>query len=573
VAAGLAVAGPSGGLLAAAARDAGWPLAWIRRGHPYYMICLISFLVLYMIGWFLFERTQGSGLHHPMEWGIDLGVVGALLSVVLFGAARGQFRARQLVWGLVPLLSWTFLAFLPFLWLALIRRRTREWAVFAVYLAAETTMLVISFVVAADAGYELVAGLLLIAPVHAVLAFSPAAGVSSWRETRAATDSGGARLAREQQYTPNRDSGPAIRHVVDRSGTTHTFRYRRVYHVLLGITVVVIGVGILVGDTAALADPSSSWARGDGGVSTWDSIWMAAGGLLMAWLGLRLLRVGVFQISAAKMRVHGYFRTRTVRASEIRAVTLEPKDIGNGHLRWRARVRRTGGKDFWIGGFDWGHAEKLPNPGRAAALDEARALLGVGADDSESALDREVDGFVLAGWVETQVFSTTRLRPGYDINQVDDFLSAIRNTFLGIREPSLTSEEIQVKQFTVTHLRPGYEQLEVDAVLDEAESRLAAQVSARRRIYAAEPESVAADPMAEAVQIRCLECGAENADATRVCARCGAPTVLTDASRQHHPPEGSAVTVTAWSATVTLAGPRLTEQAGDLTQVELVEIG
>jgi hypothetical protein len=94
-------------------------------------------------------------------------------------AARGQFRVRQLVWGLVPLLSWTFLAFVPFLWLALVRRRTREWAVFAVYLAAETTMLVISFVVAAGAGYELVAGLLLIAPVHAVLAFSPAAGASS----------------------------------------------------------------------------------------------------------------------------------------------------------------------------------------------------------------------------------------------------------------------------------------------------------------------------------------------------------------------------------------------------------
>ena len=52
------------------------------------MICLIFFLALYMTGWFLFERTQGSGLHHPMEWGIDLGVVGALLSVVLFEAAR-----------------------------------------------------------------------------------------------------------------------------------------------------------------------------------------------------------------------------------------------------------------------------------------------------------------------------------------------------------------------------------------------------------------------------------------------------------------------------------------------------
>jgi hypothetical protein len=35
---------------------------------------------------------------------------------------------------------------------------------------------------------------------------------------------------------------------------------------------------------------------------------------------------------------------------------------------------------------------------------------------------------------------------------------------------------------------------------------------------------VAADRAAGAVQIRCLECGAESAEATEVCARCGAPT-------------------------------------------------
>jgi len=34
---------------------------------------------------------------------------------------------------------------------------------------------------------------------------------------------------------------------------------------------------------------------------------------------------------------------------------------------------------------------------------------------------------------------------------------------------------------------------------------------------------VAADPAAGAGQIRCLECGAESAEATGVCARCGAP--------------------------------------------------
>src|SRR5262245_31224832 len=85
------------GLFAAAARDPG---SWIRRGKPYYMISLILFLALIMVGSFGFIQTQGSGLHHPIEWGIDLGVGGALLSLVLFVAAGAQFRVRQLVWAL-----------------------------------------------------------------------------------------------------------------------------------------------------------------------------------------------------------------------------------------------------------------------------------------------------------------------------------------------------------------------------------------------------------------------------------------------------------------------------------------
>jgi DivIVA domain-containing protein len=362
-----------------------------------------------------------------------------------------------------------------------------------------------------------------------------------------------ARLAWEQEYRPKHDTGPAIRYAVDRSGTAHTFRYRRGFHLFWGTPVVVIGVGLLVGLAAALAYPSSSWARGDGGAGTSGNIWMAALGLLLIWLGIRLLRVGVLQVSAGKMRVRGYFRTRAVEASEVRAITLLPKDVGGERscLRWRARVTLTGGKGFWIDGFDGGRAEKKPpNPEVTAALDEVRALLGVRADDIgqpatrltqdgraatpvsvrqqplESAPDPDVDGFILAGWVETREFSTTRLRPGYDIEQVDGFLSAIRDTFLDIRGPSLTPEEIRVKQFTITRLRPGYDQLEVDAVLDKAESRLAAQDSARRSAPAAEPESVTADPAAEAVHIRCLECGAESADAAQVCPRCGAPAPL-----------------------------------------------
>ena len=140
----------------------------------------------------------------------------------------------------------------------------------------------------------------------------------------------------------------------------------------------------------------------------------------------------------------------------------------------------------------------------------------------ESAPDPEVDGAVLVEWVQTQAFSTTRLRPGYDIAQVDAFLGAIRDAFLG-REPSLTPDEIRAKQFSTTSLRPGYDEEEVDAFLDEAESRLAAQVSARRESPTAKPEPGAADPATEAVQVRCLECGAETAEPTQICAQCGAP--------------------------------------------------
>ena len=96
----------------------------------------------------------------------------------------------------------------------------------------------------------------------------------------------------------------------------------------------------------------------------------------------------------------------------------------------------------------------------------------LGQQPSEYAPDSEVDGAILAGWAEARKFSTTRLRPGYDMEEVDAFAIAIRDTFLGIREPSLTPDEIRNKQFSITRLRPGYDEEEVDAFLDEAELRL-----------------------------------------------------------------------------------------------------
>jgi DivIVA domain-containing protein len=60
------------------------------------------------------------------------------------------------------------------------------------------------------------------------------------------------------------------------------------------------------------------------------------------------------------------------------------------------------------------------------------------------------------------------------MEEVDAFLDEIRDTFLGIREPLLAPDEIRAKQFSTTRLRPGYDMEEVDAFLDEAELRLAA---------------------------------------------------------------------------------------------------
>jgi DivIVA domain-containing protein len=100
-------------------------------------------------------------------------------------------------------------------------------------------------------------------------------------------------------------------------------------------------------------------------------------------------------------------------------------------------------------------------------------VCGAPTQCSPSAPDSEADGATLAAWVEAKRFSTTRLRPGYDMAEVDAFGDAIRDTFLGIREPPLTADEVRNKQFSTVRLRPGYDEEEVDAFLDEAESRLA----------------------------------------------------------------------------------------------------
>jgi len=96
-------------------------------------------------------------------------------------------RVRQVAWASVPILSLTLLAFAPFLWLALIRRQARDWAVFAAYFAAVVAELVLLSIGKPGGTVSTIGAVMLLlvagtATVHTLVAFRPAAGLSSWRD-------------------------------------------------------------------------------------------------------------------------------------------------------------------------------------------------------------------------------------------------------------------------------------------------------------------------------------------------------------------------------------------------------
>jgi DivIVA domain-containing protein len=78
-----------------------------------------------------------------------------------------------------------------------------------------------------------------------------------------------------------------------------------------------------------------------------------------------------------------------------------------------------------------------------------------------------------AEWADSTRFSTTRKRSGYDTAEVDAFRQEIRDTFLGVRQPPLTSHEANDKRFRMAR-RGGYDVQQVDAFCDEAVQKLAA---------------------------------------------------------------------------------------------------
>jgi DivIVA domain-containing protein len=69
---------------------------------------------------------------------------------------------------------------------------------------------------------------------------------------------------------------------------------------------------------------------------------------------------------------------------------------------------------------------------------------------------------------------TPRMLEGYATAEVDGFRKELRDTFLGVRQPPLIWDDVHRKRFTLTRVRPGYDVQQVDAFVDQAELRLAA---------------------------------------------------------------------------------------------------
>jgi len=123
-------------------------------------------------------------------------------------------RIRQLAWASMPIWSFSLLAFVPFLRIALARGRTRDWAVFAGYLAS--TVIVISAAASNNDAAGAVAGTMaivvaVVAAVHAFVAFRPGSEtVGGSAASELALTSARTRMRRRQQARELAASNPVL---------------------------------------------------------------------------------------------------------------------------------------------------------------------------------------------------------------------------------------------------------------------------------------------------------------------------------------------------------------------------
>jgi hypothetical protein len=99
-------------------------------------------------------------------------------------AKRGVLRARQILLSLVPFCSAGLLTFVPFLYIALVRRRRQDWITFVSYFAAVVAlMFLISLTTAKGAAGDIVAVLLFAligaGTTHSLVALRPGGAVAA----------------------------------------------------------------------------------------------------------------------------------------------------------------------------------------------------------------------------------------------------------------------------------------------------------------------------------------------------------------------------------------------------------
>lgn len=156
---------------------------------------------------------------------------------------------------------------------------------------------------------------------------------------------------------------------------TRTFHLRTVKHGLVGGLAVALGAFFL---GLAIYYPFAPGFSSAGETAGTLLIGVSMG-LVFAWSGIRQFRNGV-QVSGQKLTIRNEFRTYRVDAADIRTITLQPHGSENGDY-WVARVKLTSGKSIWIDNFECGRAGRPPLPDRTAAVEEVRALLGLGDAD------------------------------------------------------------------------------------------------------------------------------------------------------------------------------------------------
>jgi hypothetical protein len=238
------------------------------------------------------------------------GAIGVAIPLSLFGAVasfvvlvktlskRRRRRVRQVAWALVPIVSFSLLAWWPFLLLAFIRRRARDWAVFAAYLsalAAEIVFLILGGerIVPASAAIIFLGMVLLVAAtaaVHTLVAFRPAAGLPSL------TGAGQARAAQRQQ--------PVIDTVGGRTATIPAWGFAR--PAMIFVTVASCGM--------ATALPARfHWAHLPVRVVAAYLVLVAAA---LTWGCARSWRIAL-QMNDHGVTVRNFFRTRWIDWQEV----------------------------------------------------------------------------------------------------------------------------------------------------------------------------------------------------------------------------------------------------------------